>query len=192
MDDRVEREAPEQLGGRVALHVGDRGVGELVDRERDEQEDRDGDELGDKLGGVDHAGLGWWLGSRVSYRPRRQRRSSSVRFDASNVAVEISPEAWRAASRSSAATISAGFRGAAGVDATGGPDDPGGGGGDGGAGVGGAGRQRDDPGRVDRTKRRCRRTRDVDLELVLGLDQRRLNDLASRSICSRSIPIPER
>ena len=41
VDDRVERQPPEQLGGRVALHVGDRRVGELVDRERDEQEDRD-------------------------------------------------------------------------------------------------------------------------------------------------------
>ena len=39
MDDRVERQPAEQLGRPVAEPVGRQGVGELVDREGDEQED---------------------------------------------------------------------------------------------------------------------------------------------------------
>ena len=42
--DRVERQAPEQLGRPVAEPVRGEGMGELVDREPDEQHDRDDDD----------------------------------------------------------------------------------------------------------------------------------------------------
>ena len=45
MGDRVERQPAEHLRRGVAQPVGDEGVGELVDRETDEQEDRDEDDL---------------------------------------------------------------------------------------------------------------------------------------------------
>ena len=49
MGDRVERQPPDQLGGAVAQPIGREGVGELVDREADEQHDRDDDDARDEV-----------------------------------------------------------------------------------------------------------------------------------------------
>ena len=67
VDDRVQRESPEQLRGSVPESIRGQGMGELVDRERHEEDECDRD---DQLGGyVDlHAGLRWRTG--VSIVPR--------------------------------------------------------------------------------------------------------------------------
>ena len=105
MDDRVEGQASEHLGRRIAQSVGDERMGELVDRESDEQEDRDEDDLVGRDQFLEHGYL-WRRVPRIvagrppvgpSRLPGSYSRLSSSAFLASYSAAVIAPRSRRSA-----------------------------------------------------------------------------------------------